>query len=161
MKGVRVAAHHSSRRSDSRKLVAMTASPSVAVVDEIAPRCTTASSLRPSSQRQSSAGGTKSASWRLPRLRHLPSLPRTSLTAMSARPASLRLATTFDPMKPAPPVTKSIDAIRPVKVVADLSRPHRSFAPVSLAEQHWTAQCRQANANRPYRPYDEYEFIAL
>ena len=31
-----------------------------------------------------------------------------SLTAMSARPASLRLATTFDPMKPAPPVTKSI-----------------------------------------------------
>jgi hypothetical protein len=29
---------------------------------------------------------------------------------MSARPASLRLATTFDPMNPAPPVTNNIDA---------------------------------------------------
>ena len=65
MNGVRVAAHQSKRRSESRKLVSMMASPSVAVVDEMAPRCTTASSLRPSSQRMRSAGGTKSASWRL------------------------------------------------------------------------------------------------
>src|SRR5580700_670800 len=111
MKGVRVDAHHSNSRSESRKLVSMRASPSVAVVDEMAPRCTTASSLRPSSQRSRSDGGTKSASWHLPRLRHLPSSPRKSLTTMSVRPASLRLETTFDPMNPAPPVTSNIDAV--------------------------------------------------
>ena len=122
MNGVRVAAHHSNKRSDSRKLVSMTRSASVAVVEEMAPRCTTASSLRPSSQRNRSAGGTNSASWRPARLRHLPSLPSISLTAMSARPASLRLATTFDPMNPAPPVTNNIDAARPVKVVSAFLR---------------------------------------
>src|SRR5262245_49281188 len=68
----------------------------------------TASSLRPSSQPISSPGGTTSASWRLPRLRHLPVSPRASLTTMSVRPASLRPATRFDPMNPAPPVTNSI-----------------------------------------------------
>ena len=47
-----------------------------------------------------------SASWRLARLRHLSSAPGWSLTAMSVRPASFRAATTFDPMNPAPPVTK-------------------------------------------------------
>src|SRR5208283_900411 len=122
MKGVRVAAHHANKRSDSRKLVSMTRSASVAVVDEMAPRRTTASSLRPSSQRKRSAGGTNSASCPRARLRHLPSLPRISFTAMSARPASLRLATTFDPMKPAPPVTNNIDAARPVKVISALLR---------------------------------------
>jgi hypothetical protein len=30
------------------------------------------------------------------------------LTTISLRPASLRLATTFDPMNPAPPVTRNI-----------------------------------------------------
>ena len=73
-------------------------------------------------RRASAAGppaGTKSASWRPARLRHLPSLPRISLTAMSVRPASLRLATTFDPMKPAPPVTNNIDAVLPLEVTAD------------------------------------------
>src|SRR5580700_7494347 len=135
MNGVRVAAHHSNRRSDSRKLFSITASPSVTVVEEMAPICTTASSLRPSSQRNRSGGGTKSAIWRLARLRHLPSLPRMSLTAMSLRPASLRLATTFDPMNPAPPVTNNID--RPVAVEVGLfSRPDRSFAPVRRDEQH-------------------------
>jgi hypothetical protein len=44
------------------------------------------------------------------------------LTAMSVRPASLRLATTFDPMNPAPPVTNNID--RPLAVeVGVFSRP--------------------------------------
>ena len=52
------------------------------------------------------------ASWRFCKLRHLPSVPIQSFTAMSLRPASLRLATTFDPMKPAPPVTKIINASR-------------------------------------------------
>jgi hypothetical protein len=41
-----------------------------------------------------------------------------SLTAMSAHPASLRLASTFDPMKPAPPVTNNIDAVTPLKRLA-------------------------------------------
>ncbi len=41
------------------------------------------------------------------------------MTAMSGRPASLRLATTFDPMKPAPPVTSNIDAVIPLEVTAD------------------------------------------
>jgi len=45
MNGVRVAAHQSRRRNDSRKLFSMTASASVAVVEEMAPICTTASSL--------------------------------------------------------------------------------------------------------------------
>ena len=136
MNGVRVAAHQSNSRSDSRKLFSMTASPSVAVVEEMAPICTTASSLRPSSQRKRSAGGTKSAIWRLARLRHLPSLPSMSLTAMSVRPASLRLATTFDPMNPAPPVTNNIDALTGLRRTRADSR---SFAPLRRDEQHWAA----------------------
>jgi ADP-L-glycero-D-manno-heptose 6-epimerase len=54
------------------------------------------------------AGETTSATWRLARLRHLPSAPSTSLTAMSVRPASFKAATTFEPINPAPPVTRSI-----------------------------------------------------
>src|SRR5258708_35473741 len=50
----------------------------------------------------------RSASWRFCRLRHLPSDPSTSLTTTSACPASLRSATTFDPMNPAPPVTRNM-----------------------------------------------------
>ena len=137
MNGVRVAAHQSNSRSDSRKLFSMTTSPSVAVVEEMAPICTTASSLRPSSQRNRSAGGTKSANWRLARLRHLPSLPSMSLTAMSVRPASLRLATTFDPMNPAPPVTNNIDAV--TGCLRRTRADSRSFAPVRRDEQHWAA----------------------
>ena len=108
MSGVEFAVHQSSSRIDSRKLVSITRSPSVAVVSEMAPRWMTASSRRPFSQSISSAGGTKSASWRLARLRHLPSWPRMSHTATSARPASFNAATTFDPIKPAPPVTSNM-----------------------------------------------------
>src|SRR6185312_7605075 len=147
MKGVRRAAHQSKRRSESRKLFSMTASASVAVVDEMAPRCTTASSLRPSSQRIRSPGGTKSASWRLPRLRHLPSLPRLSLTAMSGRPASLRLATTFDPMNPAPPVTKYIDAAAPLELALDLAR-HCADSPFLCPSLHRRATL---DRRRPHR----------
>src|SRR6266571_3419196 len=86
----------------------MTRSPSVAVVSEMAPRWMTASSRRPFSQSASSAGGTMSASWRLARLRHLPSWPSTSQTVTSVRPASFNAATTFDPIKPAPPVTSNM-----------------------------------------------------
>src|SRR5713101_6296267 len=68
----------------------------------------TASSRRPVSQSINSAGGTISASWRLARLRHLPSEPRASQTTISARPASFNAATTFDPIKPAPPVTSNM-----------------------------------------------------
>src|SRR6266446_6087586 len=68
----------------------------------------TASSLRLSSQPISSPGGTTSASWRLPRLRHLPPSPKESLTTMSVRPASLRPAIRLEPMNPAPPVTNNI-----------------------------------------------------
>src|SRR5580704_4113657 len=110
MKGVRLDVHQSSKRSESLKLFSMTASPSVAVVAEMAPRWITASSLRPSSQAARSCGGTKSPSRRPARLRHLPSWPSVSLTTMSDRPASLRSATRFEPMNPAPPVTNNIDA---------------------------------------------------
>ena len=90
----------------------------------------TASSLRPSSQANRSSGGTTSASWRFARLRHLPCEPRTSLTTTSLRPASLRLATMFDPMNPAPPVTNSIPIRR-----AGIFRPSfaRDRPPVQLA----------------------------
>src|ERR1700731_1254474 len=108
MNGVAWAVHQSKSRIDSRKLVSITRSPSVAVVSEIAPRWMTASSRRPSRQFGNSAGGTMSASWRLARLRHLPSWPSTSLTTTSARSASLSAATTFDPIKPAPPVTSNM-----------------------------------------------------
>src|SRR5262249_55131243 len=74
----------------------------------------TASSLRLSSQPASSPGDTTSASWRLPRLRHLPASPSASLTTMSVRPASLRPATRLDPMNPAPPVTNNIRPRRQV-----------------------------------------------
>src|SRR6266481_1313814 len=110
MKGVRVDVHQSSSRSDNRKLLSITWSPSVAVVDEMAPRWITTSSLRPFSQSDRSDGGMRSASWRLPRLRHLPSDPSISLTTTSVCPASFRSATTFDPMNPAPPVTSNISA---------------------------------------------------
>ena len=56
MNGVRVAVHQSSSLSDRRKLVSITRSPSVAVVSEIAPMWMTASSLRPSSQREQVGG---------------------------------------------------------------------------------------------------------
>jgi hypothetical protein len=45
-----MAVHQSSSRIDSRKLVSITRSPSVAVVSEMAPRWMTASSRRPFSQ---------------------------------------------------------------------------------------------------------------
>src|SRR6516164_5062302 len=69
----------------------------------------TASSLRLSSHRRSSLGGTRSANLCFCRLRHLPSDPRASLIMMSEWPTSLRLATKFEPMNPAPPVTSNID----------------------------------------------------
>ena len=68
----------------------------------------TASSLRASSQRNRSPVPTTSASRRLARFRHFWSVPSTSLTTTSVRPASFKAATTFEPMNPAPPVTKSI-----------------------------------------------------
>ena len=52
MNGIRASVHQSSSRSEQRKLVSITRSPSVAVVSEIAPMWMTASSLRPSSQRE-------------------------------------------------------------------------------------------------------------
>jgi hypothetical protein len=70
---------------------------------------------------------------------------------MSARPASLRLATTFDPMNPAPPVTNNIDAVRPVEVGSAFRRLLRSFALIWLAEQHWTAPPWQGIANSNVR----------
>src|SRR3954468_9697140 len=108
MNGTPLTVHQSSSRIDSRKLVSITSSPSVAVVSEMAPIWMTASRPRPFSHSISSAGGTMSASCRLARLRHLPSWPSTSHTATSARPASFKAATTFDPINPAPPVTSSI-----------------------------------------------------
>ena len=54
MNGVAFAVHQSSSRIDSRKLVSITRSPSVAVVSEMAPRWMTASSRRPFSQSGSS-----------------------------------------------------------------------------------------------------------
>src|SRR6266404_3602876 len=108
MNGVAWAVHQSSSRIDKRKLVSITRSPSVAVVSEMAPRWMMASSRRPFSHSGNSAGGTMSESCRLARLRHLPSWPSTSQTTTSARPASFNAATTFDPIKPAPPVTSNI-----------------------------------------------------
>jgi hypothetical protein len=48
----------------------------------------------------------------------------------------LRLATTFDPMNPAPPVTNNIDALTGLRRTRADSR---SFAPVRRVEQHWAA----------------------
>src|SRR3954465_14468894 len=86
----------------------------------------TASSRRPFSQSISSEGGTTSASRRLARLRHLPSWPSTSHTATS-RPASFNAVTTFDPIKPAPPVTSNMSS--PAVIV------RQSFAPLPRGRQ--------------------------
>ncbi|MGC0396791.1 hypothetical protein ABIF91_009177 [Bradyrhizobium sp. USDA 241] len=117
MNGTAFIVHQSSRRIDRRKLVSKTRSPSVAVVAEIAPRWIMASNLRPLSQSGSSAGGTISTSCRLARLRHLPSVPSRSQTTTSLRPASFSAATTFDPIKPAPPVTSNIPTTCPLFLV--------------------------------------------
>src|SRR6266404_8916669 len=127
MNGVAWAVHQLSSRIDRRKLVSTTRSPSVAVVSEMAPRWMMASNRRPFSQSGNSAGGTMSESCRLARLRHLPSWPSTSQTTTSARPASFNAATTFDPIKPAPPVTSNI--CYPALIV------DASFAPVLPGRQ--------------------------
>src|SRR4051795_8559654 len=126
MNGVAWAVHQSKSRIDSRKLVSITTSPSVAVVSEMAPRWMTASSRRSFSHSINSEGGTTSASRRLARLRHLPSWPSTSHTATS-RPASFNAATTFDPIKPAPPVTSNMSS--PAVIV------RQSFAPLPRGRQ--------------------------
>src|SRR5258705_9928299 len=125
MNGTALAVHQSSSRIERRKLVSITRSPSVAVVSEIAPRWMTPSSRRPFSQSGNSAGGTMSAHWRLARLRHLPSWPSRSQIATSVRPASFNAATTFDPIKPAPPVTSNMPIpalIVPGKLCPSLAR---------------------------------------
>src|SRR6266480_2378769 len=94
----------------------------------------TASSLRPASHRSRSAGATTSASWRFCRLRHLLPVSSRSLTAMSVRPRSLRFATTFDPMNPAPPVTSSISPLSRGTLAIEKIAP--SFAPVRTPAQH-------------------------
>src|SRR6266849_7201852 len=135
MKGVRVDVHQSSSRNDNRKLLSMTRSPSVAVVDEMAPRWITTSSLRPFSQSDKSDEGTKSASWRFCRLRHLPSDPSVSLTTTSVCPASFRSATTFDPMNPAPPVTSNIrGSFSAMKLTPMLSLPSLTLAEPDVQE---------------------------
>src|SRR5215467_1347159 len=133
MKGVRAVVHQSSSLSDSVKLVLSTRSPSVAVVADIAPMWITASSLRAPSHENRSSGGTASASCRFCRLRHLPSEPRTSQTAMSVRPASLRLATTFDPINPAPPVTNNIGPPAQRDALRRFSLPYRRMELVCLS----------------------------
>src|SRR5438132_9248132 len=85
----------------------------------------TASSLRCSSQRMSSPGGTRSPSRRLPRLRHLSPSPSVSLTTISLRPLSLSWAMRLDPINPAPPVTSNIKTSRyprPIDPFAEMSR---------------------------------------
>src|SRR6266581_4570045 len=93
----------------------------------------TASSLRPASHFSRSMGATTSASWRFCRLRHLLPLSSRSLMAMSVRPRSLRFATTFDPMNPAPPVTSSIG---PLHAACRFLKTAPSFAPVRTPAQY-------------------------
>src|SRR5216684_2874095 len=145
MNGVALAVHQSSSRIDSRKLVSITRSPSVAVVSEMAPRWITASSFRPISHSISSVGGTKSASWRLARLRHLASWPIRSLTATSARPASFNAATTFDPIKPAPPVTSNIPC--PALIVGC------QLCPSPARQATWVSRRGEGGATRLGRLY--------
>src|SRR5262245_3043773 len=126
----------------------------------------TASSLRRSSQPISSPGGTTSANWRLPRLRHLSALPNASLTTISVRPASLRPATRLDPMNPAPPVTNNI---RPRRQCCPPFAPGRPGVQLRRAGRQswrvlsrWTGRQGQANGflrptPQPYR--NEFTFI--
>src|SRR5215472_10343210 len=95
----------------------------------------TASSLRLSSQPASSPGDTTSASWRLPRLRHLPASPSASLTTMSVRPASLRAATRLDPMNPAPPVTNNMRFLPVYPAFALPQRAQRCNLPVHVERE--------------------------
>src|SRR3954447_24236114 len=141
MSGTALAVHQSSSRIEQRKLVSMTRSPSVAVVSEMAPRWMTASSRRPVSQLARSAGGPMSASWRLARLRHLPSWPSRSQTTTSVRPTSFNAATTFDPIKPAPPVTSNMPT--PALIV------RRQLCPTPARQATWVIPiCEERNPPR-------------
>src|SRR5438876_10152104 len=110
----------------------------------------TASSLRLSSQPFSSPGGTTSASWRLPRLRHLPASPNESLTTISVRPASFRPATRLEPMKPAPPVTNNI--AHPRQLLAPLC-PSAFARATSLPKKRKMAPHRPGAPRTPQRHY--------
>src|SRR5258708_2279746 len=115
----------------------------------------TAWSGRRASQPISSPGGTTSASWRFPRLRHLSALPSASLTTISVRPASLRPATRLDPMNPAPPVTNNIRPPPPALPSLCPRAPRRATSAglsVNQAQRQslrvlsrWTGRYRQAN----------------
>src|SRR5262249_39453820 len=101
------------------------------------------------------------------RLRHLPAEPSRSLTTTSVRPASLRLATTFDPINPAPPVTSSIKQpscasgarvnFRPAAPAAPSFAPLREPAQDTAQTSAKTGQTaprqvRGRGRNDPYRP---------
>src|SRR5215207_5561559 len=117
----------------------------------------TASSLRLPSQPKRSPGGTTSASRRLPRLRHFSSLPKWSLTTMSLRPASFRLATTFDPMNPAPPVTNSIptpldfDSLPFAPECRAVQRSVQGLGYACARHERWTGGDRRDNGSQPLR----------
>ena len=108
MNGVALAVHQSSSRIDRRKLVSITRSPSVAVVSEMAPRWMTASSRRPFSQSMQFRRRHDIGELALGQIAPFAVMAEQSQTTTSARPASFNAATTFDPIKPAPPVTSNM-----------------------------------------------------
>jgi hypothetical protein len=93
-------AHQRHTACGRRKFALVTRSASASVVEEIAPRCTIASREAPCvrSHSSSSSGAISSRSATLARLRHLPAARSRSQTASAAA--------RFEPMKPAPPVTR-------------------------------------------------------
>ena len=94
----------------------MRRSTSASVVDEMAPICTRIE-LAPVEPTDEIAGRNEFNKPAPRQIAPFCPMPRISLTAMSVRQAWFRLATTFEPMKPAPPVTKNIDtAASPLEV---------------------------------------------
>src|SRR5262249_12195934 len=101
------------------------------------------------------AGGIRAAIWCFARLRHLLAFSSLSLTTRPDAPASLRLATTFDPIKPAPPVTKNILTFHHALNCKPLPQPgaprnltsfDRANDPERGKNRAWTGISAQANA---------------
>src|SRR5580698_5950186 len=109
MKRLLCCAHQRHNICDRRKLVSTMRSASVSVVEDIAPICTMASMAPPCSLSQppSCSGTTRSRKSSLLMLRHLkPERSRSQITTGTPRSASA--AARFEPIKPAPPVTRII-----------------------------------------------------
>src|SRR5580658_6676929 len=134
MKRLPCAVHQRHSDCGRRKLTSAMSSASRSVVELIAPRCTIASSSWPeaSSHAASESGWMSSRSGARARLRHLSPWRSRSHTATGWF-AAASAATTFEPMKPAPPVTRIMADAHACSELERHVQPHTARAVEGLA----------------------------